>query len=226
MNHKHPHIEELTGGYILVPLEPTKDMLLAGSMDLRMGDCIGTLVRAAECWKAMVAAAPQQKAQERVYLVNTGVVLNGLEMYERHEKPVPLADCEVVYTAPQPAAPQAAPYIARLTKPAKVGGGTYCAGVPERLVIEAAQRLHEHEASEPKASPEELMTQEAARRNLWDMLHGPLPTAGNHPALPPRPQVADALLAEVAGNFTREDDLPNELLRRIDAYLTSEGYTE
>jgi hypothetical protein len=46
------------------------------------------------------------------------------------------------------------------------------------------------------------------------------------PALPTRHQVADALLAEVSGNFTREDDLPNELLRRIDAYLTSEGYTE
>ena len=45
---------------------------------------------------------PQQEAQERVYLVNTGEVRNGLEMYERHDKFVPLADCEVLYTAPQP----------------------------------------------------------------------------------------------------------------------------
>lgn len=45
-------------------------------------------------------------------------------------------------------------------------------------------------------------------------------------ALPTRPLVADTLLAEVAGNFTRDDDLPNDLLGRIDAYLTSEGYTE
>jgi hypothetical protein len=50
--------------------------------------------------------------------------------------------------------------------------------------------------------------------------------ATHDPALPTRPQVADALLAEVAGNFTPEDDLPNELLRRIDVYLTSEGATE
>ncbi len=43
--------------------------------------------------------APQQ---ERVYLVATGEVLNGRELYERHEKYVPLADCETLYTAPQP----------------------------------------------------------------------------------------------------------------------------
>lgn len=164
-------------------------------------------------------AAPHQEAQERVYLVNTGEIRNGHEMYERHEKPVPLADCEVLYTEPQPAP-------ARLTKPAKVGNGTFCAGVHERRVIEAAQRQYEIFTTEPEASNEERMAQERARRNLWDMLHGPLPTSSNDPALPTRPQVADTLLAEVAGNFTRDDDLPNDLLGRIDAYLTSEGYTE
>lgn len=121
---------------------------------------------------------------------------------------------------------KATQHSARLTKPAKVGNGTFCAGVPERMVIEAAQRLYERDDAERKASPEELAAQELARRNLWEAIHGPLPIRGNHPALPTRPQVADALLAEVAGKFTREDDLPNELLRRIDAYLTSEGYTE
>lgn len=58
--------------------------------------------------------APQQEAQERVYLVNTGEVRNGLEMYERHEKPVPLADFEVLYTAqPAPAPLSEMPYEKR-----------------------------------------------------------------------------------------------------------------
>ncbi|KQR55656.1 hypothetical protein ASF94_04455 [Acidovorax sp. Leaf160] len=42
----------------LVPVKPTRAMLNAGSDDLRLGDVIGTLTRAGECWRAMVAAAP------------------------------------------------------------------------------------------------------------------------------------------------------------------------
>jgi len=71
-----------------------------------------------------------------------------------------------------------------------------------------------------------LLLDRAGIHERYSALLAALPTTGSDPALPTRPQVADALLAEVAGNFTRDDDLPNELLRRIDAYLTSEGYTE
>ncbi|WP_234686419.1 hypothetical protein [Comamonas aquatica] len=61
------------------------------------------------------AAAPQAvQAAGRVYLVATGEVRNGMELYERHDEPVPLAECEVLYasavhaahTAPQAAVPQ------------------------------------------------------------------------------------------------------------------------
>lgn len=59
-------------------------------------------LNAARLLAKLAELAPQQEAQERVYLVNTGEVCNGLEMYERHEQPVPLADFEVLYTAPAP----------------------------------------------------------------------------------------------------------------------------
>jgi len=49
-------------GWKLVPVEPTKAMLLAGSSDLQFGDCIGTLTRASECYRAMLVAAPQPPA--------------------------------------------------------------------------------------------------------------------------------------------------------------------
>ncbi|UXC19120.1 hypothetical protein [Comamonas squillarum] len=54
--------------------------------------------------KDMVAAAQAEVQAEpvtRVYLVNTGEVRNGLELYERHDGPVPLAEYETLYTAPQ-----------------------------------------------------------------------------------------------------------------------------
>ena len=53
----HPSPPE-GAGWKWVPVEPTKAMLLAGSADLRLGDCIGTLTRAAECYRSMIAAAP------------------------------------------------------------------------------------------------------------------------------------------------------------------------
>lgn len=71
-----------------------------------------------------------------------------------------------------------------------------------------------------------LLLDRSGIRERYSALMAALPRAESDPALPTRPQVADALLAEVAGNFTRDDDLPNDLLGRIDAYLISEGRTE
>lgn len=60
----------------------------------------------------------------------------------------------------------------KLKKPARVGGGTFGVGVAERHVIEAAQRLYEHEGEHQAMTRE----QEAKRRKLWDMINGPLDT--------------------------------------------------
>ena len=46
-----------------VPVTPTKAMLKAGSDDLLLSGCVGTLTRAAECWRAMLAAAPEHQIQ-------------------------------------------------------------------------------------------------------------------------------------------------------------------
>ena len=48
-------------------------------------------------------------AGEKVYLVATGLTNEAgtVGLYERHENFVPLADCEVLYTAPQPTQAQA-----------------------------------------------------------------------------------------------------------------------
>lgn len=69
----------------------------------------------------------------------------------------------------------------KLDKPAKVGGGTFAAGVSARLVVEAAQRQHEYAEAEVRKTPEEAQQAERARRELWDMLNGaPAP----HPDTP------------------------------------------
>lgn len=60
----------------------------------------------------------------------------------------------------------------KLTKPAKVGGGTFNVGVSARLVVEAAQRQHEYAEAEGRKTPEEWQQVERARRELWDMLNG------------------------------------------------------
>lgn len=46
-------------GWKLVPVRPTVEMVHAGSDDLRLGGSIGTIVRAEECYRAMLNAAPQ-----------------------------------------------------------------------------------------------------------------------------------------------------------------------
>lgn len=68
--------------------------------------------------------------------------------------------------APQPLA------WPKLTRPAKVGGGTFNVGVSARLVVEAAQRQHKYYDAEGRRTPEEWQQVERARRELWDMLNG------------------------------------------------------
>lgn len=51
---------------------------------------------AQDAWKWWQRA---RNAPGRVYLVATGEVRNGMELYERHDEPVPLAECEVLYAS-------------------------------------------------------------------------------------------------------------------------------
>jgi len=63
---------------------------------------------------------------------------------------------------------------AKLTKPARVGNGTFGVGVSSRLVVEAAQRQHEYAQEREDRTPEHARKVELERRKLWDMLNGPL----------------------------------------------------
>lgn len=62
----------------------------------------------------------------------------------------------------------------RLTKPARVGSGTFGVGVSSRLVVEAAQRLHDYTQEEGPRTAEQAREAEQNRRKLWDMVNGPL----------------------------------------------------
>ncbi len=62
----------------------------------------------------------------------------------------------------------------KLTKPARVGNGTFGVGVSARLVVEAAQRQHEYNAEDAARTPEQAREHERKRREAWDMLNGPL----------------------------------------------------
>jgi hypothetical protein len=62
----------------------------------------------------------------------------------------------------------------KLTKPARVGNGTFGVGVSSRLVVEAAQRQHEYREEEGARTPEQAREAERNRRKAWDMLNGPL----------------------------------------------------
>lgn len=84
--------------------------------------------------------APQQEAQERVFLVATGETLNGRELYERHEKYVPLADCETLYTAPQPSpASQGDGLDAVPTQAAPCDTPNYCRSVQRCTALDEAR---------------------------------------------------------------------------------------
>ena len=62
----------------------------------------------------------------------------------------------------------------KLTKPARVGAGTFGVGVSARLVVEAAQRQHEYAQEEGARTPEQAREHERERRKLWDMMNGSL----------------------------------------------------
>lgn len=62
----------------------------------------------------------------------------------------------------------------KLTKPARVGNGTFGVGVSSRLVVEAAQRQHEYSQEEGPRTAEQARDAERNRRKLWDMMNGPL----------------------------------------------------
>lgn len=86
---------------------------------------------------------------------------------------------------------QAAPALeapaALLTKPALVGGGSFGVGVPERYVIEAAQRHHEREGQREAMTAEQFADEERKRRTLWELIHGPLAAAPQAPDAPSYP---------------------------------------
>ncbi|MDR0203986.1 MAG: hypothetical protein LBJ40_17720 [Delftia acidovorans] len=82
----------------------------------------------------------------------------------------------------QPAsAPALEAPAALLTKPALVGGGRFGVGVPERYVIEAAQRHHEREGQREAMTAEQFADEERKRRTLWELIHGPLVSAPQQP---------------------------------------------
>ena len=62
----------------------------------------------------------------------------------------------------------------KLTKKARVGNGTFGVGVSSRLVVEAAQRQHEYHQGVGTRTPEQAREDERRRRELWDMVNGPL----------------------------------------------------
>jgi hypothetical protein len=62
----------------------------------------------------------------------------------------------------------------KLTRPARVGNGTFGVGVSARLVVEAAQRQHEYHAEDAARTHEQAREHERKRREAWDMLNGPL----------------------------------------------------
>lgn len=76
---------------------------------------------------------------------------------------------------------------ALLTKPALVGSCRFGVGVPERYVIDAAQRHHEQEGQREAMTAEQFADEERKRRTLWELIHGPLAAAPQAPAAPSEP---------------------------------------
>ena len=62
----------------------------------------------------------------------------------------------------------------KLTTPARVGNDTFGVGVSSRLVVEAAQRQHEYHQEQQDRTPKHAREVERKRREIWDMLNGPL----------------------------------------------------
>lgn len=98
----------------------------------------------------------------------------------------------------------------KLTRDAKVGNGRFGAGVSARLVVEAAQRQHEYEVT-PEKEAERIAQKDRYLDRVFDLL---LDSYQQTRAL--------MLLDEVRRCFTRDDDLPDDLLPRIDEALRNQ----
>ena len=77
----------------------------------------------------------------------------------------------MLYNHPQPAQQ---PEWPNLDRPARVGGGLFGVGVTARYVVAAAQRAHEEHLRVATLTHEQMMEEERSRRNLWDLVHGPI----------------------------------------------------
>ena len=90
--------------------DPTDDEIDA-LVAAYLGDCGPQATRVYSFVRAVLAkwGTPPAVAGEKVYLVATGLTNEAgtVGLYERHDRFVPLADCEVLYTAPQPTQAQA-----------------------------------------------------------------------------------------------------------------------
>jgi hypothetical protein len=90
-----------------------------------------------------------------------------------------------------------------LAQTARVGNGTFNAGVSSRLVIEAAQRQHTYAEEEGRLTGEQARQHEKNRRKLWDMVNGPLANCDHRDTEAPMQMlailIAVALVALCAG---------------------------
>lgn len=175
--------------------------------------------------RAAIKADRAMRAAERanrVYLVNTGEIRNGHELYERHDAPVPLADFEVLYTAQPETAAVAGPSDEELlalnagevyfsespSKYPEAGHGTqYHAGAPG--VIEFARAVLVKWGAAPTTQAPQLKPDFlpfSVRQRIADQ-HGVKLTAGfnalvrdvikayldTHGVPPPQPAVSQAV---------------------------------
>lgn len=62
----------------------------------------------------------------------------------------------------------------KLDKPARADGGTFHVGVSAKLVVRAAQAAYANEAERRAMTKEQRQADERNRRELWDMINGPL----------------------------------------------------
>lgn len=92
-----------------------------------------------------------------------------------------------------------------LERPASCGGATFSAGLSARLLVESAYRHADLHSEDKAKTAEQRKEDEANRRKLWDMLHGPL----RSPAMAAMEPGASAAAAWVQ--------------RRLDNYLSTHG---
>ena len=112
-------------------------------------------------------------AEGRINHSNAGNCPDSIEGHAARDKDCPVCQALIAIAVAEPALEAPA---ARLTKPALVGGGSFGVGVPERNVIEAAQRHYEQDGERKSMTAEEFADEERKRRTLWELIHGPLST--------------------------------------------------